>query len=647
MSKKQSIKKRVNYKAPNLFAERMEELKTMFPEVLTEGKIDFDKLKTALGEETDGKPERYSFTWAGKKDAIRLLQVPNRASLVPDKDESVNFDTTQNIFIEGDNLEVLKLLWKPYFGRIKMIYIDPPYNRGADVIYQDDYTDPLGAYLTLTSQKDVQGNLLTSNPDTSGRYHSSWLSMLYPRLFFARQLLQDDGVIFVSIDDNEVHNLRLLMNEIFGEENFVAQITARTNPRGRTLDPFIAKTHEFLLIFARNANTNALSEIPKTPKALAEYDKQDEHGQYRELELRNRNPMFNRKNRPHMFYPIYVNPENNGVSLDKQEEFHEEVYPLNSKGEEGCWTWGKEKAVSNSHMLVGKKVATGAWRIFRKDYLPEEGATTKEKSIWLDKTINHENGKEELGRLFDITPFDFPKSVDLMKKCILLGTEKSSQDLVLDFMAGSCTTAQAVMEMNRGDNGNRKFIMIQLPEPTPEDSATQKAGYNTIADIGKERIRRVIAKMKKDGEGKLDLGNPETPEDLGFKVFKLTESNSRPWVGVEEKDPEEYAKQMELYLDPLVEGWKVENVIYEAALKEGYSLTCRIEKVDKVTKNTIWKVSDDDKEQSFHICLDEKIDEEAVKALELNTDNLFICRDMALTDELAANLALQCNLKVI
>ena len=189
--------------------------------------------------------------------------------------------------------------------------------------------------------------------------------------------------------------------------------------------------------------------------------------------------------------------------------------------------------------------------------------------------------------------------------------------------------------------------MIQLPEPTPKDSVAQKAGYNTIADIGKERIRRVIAKMKKDGEGKMDLSNQETPEDSGFKVFKLAESNSRPWVGVEEKDPEEYAKQMELYLDPLMEGWKAENVIYEAALKEGYSLTCRIEKVDKVIKNTIWKVSDDDKEQSFHICLDEKIDEEAVKALGLNTDNLFICRDIALTDELAANLALQCNLKVI
>jgi len=641
MSNKQLKGKPISKTTPNLFAERIEEFKQLFPEVVTEGKVDFDKMRMALGEEVDGKLERYTFTWAGKKDAIRLLQIPSRATLVPDKDESINFDTTQNMFIEGDNLEVLKLLWKPYFGRVKMIYIDPPYNTGNDFIYNDNYTDPLNTYLMLTGQKDTEGNLLFSNPDTSGRYHSAWLSMLYPRLFLARQLLQDDGVIFVSIDDNEVHNLRMLMNEVFGEENFVALITAQTNPRGRTLDPFIAKTHEYIMIFARNAGANALRQIPKTPEALAEYDRQDSNGKYRELELRNRNPMFNRKNRPHMFFPLYVNPDTNEVSLIKQNELQVEVYPLNTKGEEGCWTWGKEKAASNLHLLVGRQVSTGAWRIFRKDYLPEEGATTKEKSIWLDKTINHENGKEELGRLFDKAPFDFPKSVDLMKKCILLGTDKESHDIVLDFLAGSCTTAQAVLEMNRTDGGNRQFIMVQLPEPTENEE------FPTIADIGKERIRRVITKLKKEAEGKMDLANRETPEDLGFKVFKLAESNYRPWVGVEDKDPEAYAKQMELYLDPLVEGWQEENVIYEVALKEGYSLACLIEKVDKITENTVWRVTDEDKEQSFYICLDDDIKEDAAKALELNADRLFICRDKALTDELAANLALQCNLKVI
>jgi adenine-specific DNA-methyltransferase len=637
----------VSRTAPDFFAERIEEFKTMFPEAITEGKFDFDKMRMALGEEVDGRQERYSFTWAGKKDSIRLLQVPSRATLIPKNEESITFDTTKNIFIEGDSLEVMKLLWKSYFGRIKMIYIDPPYNTGNDFIYNDNYTDPLATYLMLTGQKDAEGDLLVSNPETSGRYHSAWLSMLYPRLFLARQMLTDDGVAFVSIDDNEVHNLRMIMNEIFGEENFVALITAQTNPRGRTLDPFIAKTHEFIMVYARNAGENALSQIPKTEKALAEYDKEDAKGKYRELELRNRNPMFNRRNRPLLFFPVYVNPVTKEVSLVRQGDSSVEVYPLNSKGEEGCWTWGKEKVGNNLSMLTGRQVSTGAWRIYRKDYLPAEGATTKEKSIWLDKTINHENGKEELGKLFGRTPFDFPKSVDLMKKCIQLGTDKDSQHIIMDFLAGSGTTAHAVLEMNRNDGGNRQFLMVQLPESTPEASTAKKDGYNTIADIGKERIRRVIKKMEDGDKGKLDLAGRPTPEDLGFRVFTLAESNCRPWKGVEEKDPEAYARQMELYLDPLVDGWKEENVLYELALKEGYSLTSRIERVTQVTENNIWKVTDDEKEQSFFVCLDDNLKGESIKSLALNTDNLFVCRDKALDDELAANLALQCNLSVI
>lgn len=221
MSTKQPKGEPVSKTAPNLFAERIEEYNQLFPEVVTEGKVDFDKMRMALGEEIDGKPERYTFTWAGKKDAIRLLQVPSRATLIPDKDESVDFDNTQNMFIDGDNLEVLKLLWKPYFGRVKMIYIDPPYNTGEDFIYPDNYADPLSVYLMLTGQRDIEGNLLTSNPETSGRFHSAWLSMLYPRLFLARQLLREDGVVFVSVDDTELANLHLMMKEIFGEENFI------------------------------------------------------------------------------------------------------------------------------------------------------------------------------------------------------------------------------------------------------------------------------------------------------------------------------------------------------------------------------------------------------------------------------------------
>ena len=461
---------------PDLAAERVRQLQALFPDAVTEGRVDFDKLRAALGDTVNGEPERYSFTWAGKRDAIRLLQMPSRATLLPAPGESVNWDETKHLFIEGDNLEVLKLLYKAYFGRVKMIYIDPPYNTGNDFVYPDKFADPLDTYLRITGQRDENGNGLTSNPETSGRYHSAWLSMMYPRLFVARQLLRDDGVIFVSIDDHEVHNLRMLMNEVFGEENFVALVVARTNPRGRTLDRFFAKTHEYLVVFARDATQQAIREIPKGEKAIAAYKKRDSGGYFRELELRNRNPMFNRQNRPNLFYPFYANPETGDVRLRREGAFTFEVLPRNSAEEDGCWTWGQAKARRNLQLLLARQVNTGAWRVFRKDYLPPEGATTKEKALWPDKEINHENGKEELGRLFGRTPFDFPKSVALMRKCIAPGASTSEEDIILDFFAGSCSTAQAVLELNREDGGNRRFIMVQLPEPTPADSTAPAAG---------------------------------------------------------------------------------------------------------------------------------------------------------------------------
>ena len=642
MSKKQSIKKKVNYEAPNLFAERMEEFKTMFPEVLTEGKIDFDKLKTALGEETDGKPERYSFTWAGKKDAIRLLQVPSRASLVPDKDESIDFDNTQNIFIEGDNLEVLKLIWKPYFGRVKMIYIDPPYNRGADVLYQDDYTDPLGAYLTLTSQSDTEGNLLTSNPDTSGRYHSAWLSMIYPRLFLARQLLRDDGVIFVSIDDNEIHNLKMVMNEVFGEENFAFQIAWQSRQSIQN-DTDVSVNHEYIVAYAKNRRQNerrlkpsnaekwysmlgfAAYPLPLDQTGFSNPDN-DPRGDW------DAHPFDAPGIRKNLSYEI-INPTTQTKHLPppgRHWSTEESTY---------------KQLLEDGKILFGK---SGDTRPQVKVFYEERKAFGQVENTWFpgDKHGTATHGTKEIQGLFDGNiVLDSPKPTTLMKSLLRIATKNN--DIVMDFFAGSCTTAQGVMEINREDGGSRRFIMVQLPEPSLEDSVAKKAGYDTIAEIGKERLRRISTKMNKELEGKMALSDQDNPEDLGFKVFKLVESNFRRWAGVEEKDPEEYAKQMELYLDPLLEGWKEENVICEIAVKEGYSLSSHIKKVDKAIKNIIWKVIDDDKEQSFHICLDEKIDEEAVKALELNNDNLFICRDMALTDELAANLALQCNLRVI
>jgi len=640
----------VSRTAPDFFAKRIEEFKTLFPEAIAEGGIDFDKLKMALGEEVDGRPERYSFAWAGKKDAIRLLQVPSRATLVPVKEESINFDTTHNIFIEGDNLEVLKLLWKSYFGRVKMIYIDPPYNTGNDFIYNDDYTDPLATYLVLTGQKNIEGNLLVSKPQTSGRFHSAWLSFLYPRLFLARQLLQNDGVIFVSIDDNEVHNLRLLMNEVFGEENFIAQISIQSNPRGRQAERFVAAVHEYLLLYSKDVNQCKLSGSSLTEEQMREFKYKDEDGRYyRLLGLRQRGVAWRREDRPQMYFPLYVNPLEGKVRVDKTTEHYIEVYPKKPTGEDGRWKWGKNKVKANLANLETKLISgRNEWDIFVRDYLdPGDGnrRTRKLKTIWADKALNYQNGTQEVKELLGEGIYEYPKPTALLREIITMSGNENA--VCLDFFAGSCTTAQAVLQMNRNDGGSRQFIMVQLPELTPEDSRARKAGYDTIAQIGKERIRRVVAKMGKEAKGKMDLNNGETPEDLGFKIFKLAESNYRPWKGAEEKDPEAYAKQMELYLDPLVEGWNEKNVIYELALKEGYSLNSRIEKVVETTENKIWKVTDDEKEQSFFACLDDNLKEESFKSLALNTDSLFVCRDKALNDELAANLALQCNLKVI
>jgi len=630
----------------DLTEESMAHLLEIFPECFTEGRIDFDKLRATLGEEVDSRPERYSFTWAGKRDALRLLQVPSRATLIPCASESVNFDQTNNLFIEGDNLEVLKLLYKSYFGRVKMIYIDPPYNTGNDFIYPDNFADPLDTYLRLTGQKDNGGNLLTSNPESSGRYHSAWLSMLYPRLFVARQFLSDDGVIFVSIDDHEVHNLRLLMNEVFGEENFVAQVTVLSNPKGRVLGEHFARSHDYLLVYTRNALETELS-ISKTPDEVdAQYQESDENGRHRLLELRNTHRQFGRFNRPKLYYSLYINPTNGEVFLHPEKGFID-VLPIWDDGFEGCWSWGREKASRERQLLIGKAIG-GKWKVYRKAYaIGENGDTPRKKlkTIWTDKEYHTEKGQEALDELIPGRVFQSPKPVALIKTQLELCNDLDA--LVVDFYAGSCTSAHAALELNCEDGGNRRFVCVQLPEPTPEGSEARKQGFKTIAEVGKERIRRVIQKMKKESASKLDIKTRDTGEDLGFKVFKLAESNYKPWAGVEDKDSNQYAKTMDLYTDPLVPGWKPENVIWEVAIKEGYGLNSRIEPVPGVKGNAVYRVTDPDKAQGFRLCLDDTLKPATLKALNLGKDDIFICRDKALDDEGAANLALQCRLKTI
>lgn len=620
-------KNKVNFNSANINEERLAQLRQLFPEAFTEGKVDFDKLRATLGDLVDDRPERYSFTWAGKQDAIRILQTPTSATLIPAPDESVDFNNTQNIFIEGDNLEVLKLLYKAYFGRVKMIYIDPPYNTGNDFIYPDNYADPLDTYLQLTGQKDAEGNLLTTNSDTFGRYHSTWLTMMYSRLFIARQLLRDDGVIFISIDDNEVHNLRFLLNELFGEENFIASLIWKKmdSPSRNDADRAVTDYHDYILVYAKSKNSAKLNPRPKK-EILEGYTIPLPNGQMaRRRQLRKNGKGARREDRPTLWFPLKA-PDGN------------EVWPIAPEGWDGRWVLSKETWL--------EREADGLTQWIERDYgwvpyyleVAPDNPSVPWSTIWTEVDQNRQAKAKFTQIMGSEINFENPKPTNLLEDILRLATEKNS--ICMDFFAGSGSLAQAVLELNRSENKNCKFVLVQLPEPT----TTKNLG--TIAEIAKERIRRVIQQMKAEDEGKLPLQTRETPEDLGFKVFKLAPTNFRSWEGTAEATPEEFASQMELFTDPLIDGWRPANVIYEIALKEGYSLNCYIQRT-AVAGHEVYRVNDQEKEQHFYLCLENAITENLPAKLSLTPDDLFVCRDIALNDTMAANLALQCRLKTI
>lgn len=578
--------------------ERLDILKQLMPEIFDEGQIDFEKLKATLGENITFSNERYVLNWAGKSDAFRVMQCPSSATLVPCKEESVDFDTTQNIFIEGENMEVLKVLQKSYFGKVKMIYIDPPYNTGNDsFIYPDKFSETKEEYMKRVGDKDAEGymtreGMFRKNSRENGQYHSNWLNMMMPRLYLAKSLLREDGVIFISIDDNEVHNLRLLMNEIFGEENFFCQIIIRANSRGQTYKQ-IAKTHEYLLVYTKNDITD-LFGLEKDAERN-DLNLSDNIGCYNIRELRNRNPKFGKHNRPLLFYPIYVNPNVidkdgfNPVSLTFSNEYYIKVEPYNSVGKESCWRWGKSKAHLNIHQntldsnLIAKKKADGQYNIYEK----YRKTTYTPKSIWDENAFLTETGTVELHNLGFSNEFDFPKPISLIKRCVQLATEED--DIILDFFAGSGTTAHAVMQLNKEDGGNRHFICIQLPELCDPEKEAYKAGYSTIAEISKERIRRAGAKIRAEVEDERaqhagEISFEETAEtpmpDLGFKVFKLSESNFKQWREIHGSEQEQWKQQTIDFLNPVAENATIDNMVYELLLKNGKSLNSAIHHIN-------------------------------------------------------------------
>lgn len=399
--------------SPDLTQENISRIRELFPGCVTEAKgadgqlrlsVDFDQLRQELSDSiVEGPQERYHLNWPGKREALVTANAPIAKTLRPCREESVDFDNTKNLFIEGDNLEALKLLQETYLGKIKMIYIDPPYNTGNDFIYEDDFAENAEDFLKRSNQKNEEGNRLIANTEANGRFHSDWLSMMYPRLKLARNLLSDDGVIFISIDDHEVHSLMRVCSEIFGEENYIAQLAVQLNPRGRHLDKFVAKTHESILVFVKDAmNENAISGIEKDGRMVDEYNREDKLGKYRLLGLRNRNQSFNPITRPKLYYPLFVNPRNGEVSLTQDDRFTDEVWPDAPDGTKTCWTWGKEKVMKDSILLTSEKTGN-EWRIYRKDYLvgaDGELARTLVKSIWMTKEITNDQGRKVIKDLF-------------------------------------------------------------------------------------------------------------------------------------------------------------------------------------------------------------------------------------------------------
>jgi adenine-specific DNA-methyltransferase len=596
----------------DMTADNIKKIAAIFPNCVTESanakgelkkSIDFDLLKQELsGSIVEGGQERYHLNWPGKREALQTANAPISKTFRPSREESINFDSAENLFIEGDNLEALKLIQETYLGKVKMIYIDPPYNTGNDFIYEDDFSQDKDSYLLLTEQEDKNKNKLISNPASNGRFHSDWLSMMYSRLRLARNLLTEDGVLFISIDDNEANNLIKIGSEIFGEENFISQLAVQLNPRGRNLDKFVAKTHEYILVFVKDAmSDNSIYGLEKEGKMVEEYNREDTKGRFRLTGLRNRNQSFNPTTRPKLYYPLYVNPLNREVSTIQTDEFSDEVLPDAPNAIQTCWTWGKEKATNEKILLIAEKTGD-EWRIFRKDYLhgsDGEMATTLVKSVWLDKEINNDYGRKTIKELFGSSVMSFPKSVQLIEKLVKMGTKDG--DIILDFFAGSSTTPHAVINVNKEQQTKRKFIAVQLAEVCDEKSDAFKAGFINIAELSKERIRKVFA----------------TEDDLmvdnGFRVLKVDTSNMTDvYYNPENTSQEDMFAQVENIKEDRTD----EDLLFQVLLDWGVGLTLPISKQQISGKDVFFVNGDSEGEGADLIaCFAKNITDDLVKEL--------------------------------
>ena len=623
----------------NIVDENIKRIGEMFPNCLTErlndeGKpevaIDFDQLRQELSKDiVEGAEERYQFTWPDKRNAIRLANAPTTDTLRPCREESVDFDNTQNLYIEGDNLQVLKLLRENYLGKVKMIYIDPPYNTGNDFVYNDDFAKSADEYVHNSGQTDEEGNRLVANTESNGRFHTDWLNMIYPRLKVAKDLLSEDGLIFISIDDNEVENLKKVCNEVFGEHNYLNQFAWIVNLTGRQIaGQGAAKTWESVLVYTKNINfakslyvdiSFAKTNMPDTYKGFEKDIREDGHGKFAVGDtLYNHNRKFNEETRRNLVFSIFYNPNTEEIRTgnigDVIEGFVEIPPHANGDGvhKYHAWRWSRQKIQDESYNLIVLPVSKG-YEIYTRI---RDFNTTLLKDI----ISNVSNGDSEVQGLFNGKKyFDYPKSVALLQ--LLIGSYLEKELTVLDFFSGSGTTAHAVMKLNAEDGGKRKFIMVQLPEATDEKSEAYKAGYKNICEIGKERIRRASKKIKEE--------SPLTTQDLdtGFRVLKLDSSNMQDVYYT----PSEFNEQ-KLFDDNIKPDRTDEDLLFQTMIELGIELSAKIEK-RSIAGKTVWSVSDG----YLMACFDEEVNETTITEIARQHPYYFVMRDSSLANDQVAD----------
>ena len=637
---------KLNMQTTNIVDENIKRIGELFPNCLTErlneeGKpelaIDFDQLRQELSKDiVEGAEERYQFPWPDKRNAIRLANAPTTDTLRPCREESVDFDNTQNLYIQGDNLQVLKLLRENYLGKVKMIYIDPPYNTGRNLIYKNNFISSYEDYMTNSGETDEIGNLLFVNSDANGRFHTDWLNMIYPRLKVSKDLLAQDGIIVLTIDDCEIETVTMIMNEVFGSENHLATVVIKNNPSGRSTVKGFSINHEYALFYSKS-DSATLGRMKHSDEQVSRYKEKDNTGFYEWENFRKNGTDSDRMDRPKQYYPIVLNTQSNKLKVpdmhwdDRNKEYCiDEVIsaneivllPKSGDGIEKVWKYGIDRTKSIIDDILVKK-QNGRYELYRKKYLNDEGSLPR---TWWDKPdySARDNGTRTLTNIFGpVKLFDFPKAPEAVKDSII-ASNVQGDDIVLDFFSGSATTAHAVMMLNAEDSGRRRFIMVQLPEPSMKDSEAYKAGYKNICEIGKERIRRAGKKIKDE--------SPLTTQDLdtGFRVLKLDSSNMQDVYYT----PAEFNEQ-KLFDDNIKPdrlGNDGEDLLFQTMIELGIELSAKIEK-KSIAGKAVWSVSDG----YLMACFDEEVKETTITEIARQQPYYFVMRDSSLANDQVAD----------